>query len=128
MRRYKSPPRNQRAEMRQYRQIGVPEPGFWVLKAVKHGPRVPARIFWTENEPGEPENHLDRGGKLILTGEIAGRTVDPERIWHTRGEEISEGEFAFRMAEIAWCKKHAPSDPLANPWEPVEFNNIPLPF
>jgi hypothetical protein len=109
------------------RQIDTPEVGYWLMKAVKHGPLVPARIFWCDHEPGVPDNILDRGGPF-LAAEIAGAWVEVDRVWHSRGKAIDEKEYAFRLAEIDWSKKYAPSEPLANPRQAVSLKDAPLPF
>jgi len=83
----------------------------------------------TLSEPGEPENVLDRGGKPILAAEIAGRTVDVERVWEAVWEEeLTEAQYNARMAEIAWLRKYAPNDPLANPWKPIRLSAVRMPF
>ena len=123
------PARNQPINRGETRDMNDPKPCLCLMKAVKHGPLVPARIYWTDSEPGEPENTLDRGGKPFLAAEIAGRTVNPERVWHAVWEaEIDEAEYKFRLAEIEWLRKYKPDDPLANPWEPVRIAAIPMPF
>jgi len=106
-----------------------PEPCFCVIRAVRRGPDVPARVYLTLSEPGEPENVLDRGGKPVLAAEIAGRTVDVDRVWHAVWEqELTEAEYNARMAEIEWLRKYHPQDPLANPWKPIRLSAAAMPF
>ena len=55
------------------------ETGHWFLYARRGSAWVPARIWWCPHEPGDEENILDQP---FLSGEIAGRQVDPARdIW-----------------------------------------------
>lgn len=117
----------QKRSVSEIRRFDDPQPSFCLLRAVKRGPFVPARIYWTLSEPGVPENVLDRGGKPFLAAEIAGRTVDPLDLWQRVWEmEIDEAEYNFRMAEMEWMKKHHPTDPLANPYKPVRLSAVVL--
>jgi hypothetical protein len=107
------------------RVMGDPEVGYWLMRAVKGGPLVPARIWICDHEPHFPENKLTRE---FLAAQIAGRWVEVEKVWHSRGKAIDEREYQWRLAEIEWAMKYAPTDPLANPWKPVDLKDVPLPF
>ena len=89
---------------------------------------MPARIYWTHAEPGEPENLLDRWPLLFLAAEIAGKVADIDDIWLRRGVEVDEREFRFRMADLLYTQEHAPTEPIANPSRKIDIRTIPIPF
>jgi hypothetical protein len=35
-------------------------PGYWQVRLHRRGPWVPARSYWADHEPGNPENKRDR--------------------------------------------------------------------
>lgn len=113
---------------RDTRRIDAPRPGLWAVRLRSGAVEVAARIFWhrTEHEPGEPENIMDRSA--ILSAELNGELVPLEAVWLRRGRPITEAEFKFLVADRAWAAKHAPSLPEANPREPIDPLQAPLPF
>lgn len=111
-----------------WRAIDQPKTGWWLMRAVKKGPEVPASIQWEEttHEPGNPENLMERSP--ILTARIDGRLVAWDRVWNWNKREIPESEFRFRTADAAWARAHAPHEAAANPTKPVDWMQTPLPF
>ena len=107
--------------MTEHRDISKPEPGHWLVRLVKNGPRIPAAIVrhCTIMEPGNPLNKMDRSGFLV--GYINGEIVDPGRVWEMRGEPISEAEYAFRCRDAAWAKEFAADEPAANANRPIDY-------
>jgi len=105
---------------RRPRKLAEPQPGFWLVRAVKGGPLVPARIYWCDHEPGEPDNKLDRWPLPFLAAELAGKVADVERVWTMRGIPISEDEYRYRVADQAWARAHAPEEPVAQPYLPID--------
>jgi hypothetical protein len=109
------------------RRIDRPEAGHWLVRLVKGGPMVPARIIraQTTQDPitGEP---MDRPAHWHA--EIGGDVVAVDAVWHRRGQPISEAEYRYRLAEMAWAKDHAPAEPIASPRARVDFSTMPLPF
>lgn len=104
------------------RQIDKPTPGFWLVRLVKNGPRIPASIVLVKTtfEPKNPLNSMpDRSPFLV--GYINGEIVDPGRVWQMRGEPISEAEYAFRCRDAAWAKEFAADEPAANANRPIDY-------
>ncbi len=110
------------------RRIDRPEPGAWMIKLVRHGPEVAARIFvaHTLHEPGDPSNVMDRSP--FLAAEIAGEPVDLYRVWETKGRAITGAEYRFQLADAAWARAHSPATPKANPRAPIDHMSAPVPF
>jgi hypothetical protein len=67
------------------RRIDRPEPCFLKLRQTRHGPYVPARVFW-------------RLG--VLAAEIDGAAADVEQCWSS-GDLISEREWRTLTADRA---------------------------
>lgn len=112
----------------QARRIDRPEVGFWVVRLVRGGPAIPARIFWaqTTHEPGNPENVMDR--PRFLAAEIGGEVAEVDDVWLRRGTPITEAEYRFRVADMRWAREHAPTEAVAKPRQRVDFAALPLPF
>lgn len=109
------------------RQIDRPCEGHWLVRLVKGGPLVPARIarVQTTHDPvtGEP---MDRSPHWHA--EIAGEVVAVDDVWHRRGQPITEAEYRYRLADMAWAAEHAPTEPVARPRQRVDFATMPIPF
>ena len=105
-----------------------PGTGWWLMRAVKGGPEVPASIQWerTECEPGEVSNRMDRSP--ILTARIAGDVVSWDRVWNWTKREIDEPEYLFRLADAEWAKRHRPELPAANPRKKLDLMQAEIPF
>ena len=105
--------------------IIAPRPGHWLIRLTKGGAEVPARIASARCEPGT-DNLLSTGP--ILVAEIAGAPADPLDVWLKPGRAILPAEYAFRMAEAAWLREHAPADPKARPREKADIAAMEPPF
>jgi hypothetical protein len=108
------------------RKINDPQPGHWMVRLVRDGPEVPAKIERIDHEPGNPANKLDTGPVMFAL--IAGEPVDPLAIWHSRGRPIDAVEYAYQLADYLWCRDHAPDEPKANPRAPIDPLSGKLPF
>lgn len=110
------------------RAISPPGTGYWLMKAVKGGPEVPASIQWerTECEPGEPDNQMDRSP--ILTARIASKIVAWDRVWNWTKREIPRADHDFRMADMIWAKQYRPDLPIANPTKKLDLMQAEIPF
>jgi hypothetical protein len=86
---------------------------------------VPARIWWSAHEPGNPDNILE---VPILAAEIAAENVDPITMWQMRKRPIDEAEYKFRAADQAWLKTAQSDDPKVNPRQPVDLKTMAPPF
>lgn len=91
------------------RVIQRPQPGWWMVKLVRRGPFVPARI-WLDGD--------------ALRAEVIDEPVDPLEIWHRRGVAITESEFRFRVEEILWFREHRPNHPACHPRQAVDLLNL----
>jgi hypothetical protein len=108
-------------------------PGYWLIRRRKKSPLIPAWSYWTDAEPGNPENKLDRWPLPFIAGEIGGELADPLDIFCARDRiELVpqrgltvEQEYAFRCADLKHAKRHRPEDPLANPERAVNLARIP---
>jgi hypothetical protein len=96
-----------------------------MVRMAKGAAEVPARIAWerTEHEPGDPSNLMDRSP--ILTARINGELVAVDEVWLRRGRAIDQAEYDFQLADVAWARQHAPSDPKANHRDPVDLTSAP---
>lgn len=102
------------------RVVDQPEPGFFLMRLVRRGPKVAARIVHDEHgiwrahidgvpqEPGGADPHRARG---VL------------RIWHS-GTRCTEQEYLYRLALKAWAMAHDPDHPAANPERPVSLRRM----
>ena len=111
-----------------WRAVKPPGTGYWLMRAVKKGPEVPAAIQWerTEHEPGAPDNRMERSP--ILTARIAGDVVAWDRVWNWTKREIDRAEYEYRMADMDYAKRYAPHEPAANPRKKLDLMQAPLPF
>lgn len=112
--------------MKETRDITAPQPGFWMVKLVKHGPEVPASIqrLPVADEPGNPrEDH-----STYLAAFINGEPVDTDHVWLRKGRAITEAEYRYQIADQRWCRANAPEQPKADPTKPIDPLTAPLPF
>lgn len=112
------------------RRMDRPEPGYWLMRLVRNGPRMPAAIFWheTTGEPGEPENTMHGTRPRFLSAMIAGKVVALDDVWLRRGDTITKAEYDFRVADAEWSRQHALDEPQAQPHKPINYMTAPLPF
>lgn len=110
------------------RDITRPQPVFCMLRLVRGGHETPACIVWeqTHHEPGDPSNVMERPAHLGAY--IGDSPVDPSAVWEQRFREITEAEYRYQLADRHWLDANAPSDPKANPTEPINLLTAPLPF
>lgn len=109
--------------MHEPRRIDRPECGHWLVRLRRGAPKVPAAILRLEvaDEPDNPrEDHSS-----YLAAFIAGDPVSLDEVWHRRGEPISEAEYSWRVADLQWAKRYAPSEAIARPQEAVSLFDEP---
>lgn len=122
-------PYEPRRPVSRVRDMNTPEPCHVLIKMVKRGPHVAARIFWCDHEPGFPDNKLDRWPVPFLAAEIDGRPAAVERVWHAVWEQkITESEYRFRVADSEHAKRWRPNEAIAQPTKPVDLRSLPIPF
>lgn len=108
---------------------GGPEPGYWVIRLVKGGPPAPACIRWVEtlHEPGLPENVMERS--RFLAAFILEEPADLDAVWRARQrEEITEGDYRFRVDDQRWAKGFKPREAIARPRQRVDWYDTPPAF
>ncbi|MBN9497826.1 MAG: hypothetical protein J0H39_13805 [Alphaproteobacteria bacterium] len=110
------------------RPIDAPQPGFWMVRLVKGGPEVPARIYRhvTAREPGNETNAMERSP--FLAAEIAGETVALDDVWLRTGRPIDEAEYRFQIADHAHAREWRPRDAKAQPRRAIDLMATALPF
>lgn len=113
------------------RRIDRPEPGWWLVRlAGARSPVTPAAIVRraVEHEPGNPDNDMRGTRSPALVGFIAGRECHPDDVWIRDAEPITESEYRYRVADLEWCRKNAPTEPLATPTRRTDWTTAPPPF
>lgn len=110
------------------RRMDAPQPGFWLMRQVKGGPRVPASIqmVHTTFEPGDVGNRMDRSP--FLAAFIAGEPVALDEVWLRRGEPTTKADHDFRVADLRWAREHSPDEPQAQPRKSIDLMTARLPF
>jgi hypothetical protein len=111
-------------------------PQHYVLRLVRGGPLVPARLQWLAHEPGEPDNRRDRWPALLQVVDIAGEIVPPEELterfhWQAghwkHAAPVSLAEYEHRLALMRWAERNSPDDPRVRPRRKVDRQQMPLP-
>lgn len=88
------------------RAVGLPEPGWFLIRLVRHGPLVPARII-----------HRDGLWQAVILGEPRAAAAEPSaaadvfRIWHG-GEMITEAEYLTAMRKARQADAPKPREPI----------------
>ncbi len=114
-------------------------PRHFLLRMIRGGPLVPARLWWCDHDPADPSNKLDRGRLSVYPrADIAGVEYDPQELldWWLHGvpathwrypQTITEGEYRYQMARLRWAERAAPTDPTLKPRRAVAVENVPMP-
>lgn len=111
--------------MSESRRIDQPQEGRWLVRLGRNRPLIPAAIMrvQTTSEPGESSNLMERSP--FLAAFIGGEPVALYEVWEGKGTPITDDEYRFRVAEMAWAKRYAPSEPIARPKEAVSLFDRP---
>lgn len=103
----------------------APQCGWYKRRLVKAGFFVPARI-WMLQPVDDCSGHLV--GDEVLQCEVMGRAADPEMQWQWLLQNpITEANFNYLMANMAWAVQHAPHEPMANARQAVDWLKVPTP-
>ena len=102
------------------RLVDHPEPGFFELRLVRGGPRVPAKIVLVDGLWGAWING-DPCGDMSADPVAADGVL---RIWHA-GRRISEQDYQHKLNVKAWAQTHAPDHPAANAERPITLASQP---
>lgn len=105
---------------------GTPQCGWYKRRLVRGGVFVPARISMVQDICPETGELLS---DELLRCEVNGFSVDPEEAWPwISGHPVSEQEFRYLGARIAFAIRHEPHDPFAMPARPIDLNRTPILF
>jgi len=110
----------------------------YLLRAVRFGPLVPARLWWCDHGPDDPaDNKLDRGRLSVYPrADIAGVEVEPEQITDRQHrpathwaalQTITEAEYRYQIARLRWAERSAPDDATLRPRRAVDPASVPVP-
>ncbi len=79
--------------------VNTPEIGWYWLREIRFGPRVPVIIFKAVSlDPNFPDNPMDRSP--VLACYVGQREVDPIAAWHwCAGNPITEEEYTNMLGE-----------------------------
>lgn len=105
---------------------GTPQCGWYKRRLVRGGVFVPARIWMVQDICPETGELLS---DEILRCEVNGLPADPEEAWvWISGHPVTEQEYRYLAARIAFAIRHEPHDPFAMPSRPFDFNRTPIMF
>jgi len=115
--------------------IDRPQQGFYVIRLVKGGPLVPARIWRPcactvpNGDDAIDPNALHEWRETCdrfphLRGEIDGKHADLWMVW-TSGRPTTEANWRYMTDVSRWARAHAPHEPEAQPRETVNLAAIP---
>jgi hypothetical protein len=122
----------------------IPPPRYFLMRQRRDGPLVPARLWWCDHDPADPDNKLDRGYSPYPRADIAGLEVDPQHIFDRTMSQtdlrpgvpathwkypqpITETEYRYQFERMRWAERNAPQDPTLRPKAPVDPRQAPLP-
>lgn len=119
----------------------------FLLRAVRFGPLVPARLWLCDHDPADPDNKLDRGRLSVFPrAEIDGREIDPDllqsdrlisptdwrpayRVGHWKyARPIDRAEYEFQMAHRGWRRRARPDDVTLDARIKVKPGQLPIPI
>lgn len=97
--------------------------GWFKRRLVRQGPWVPVRIWLFQSiEDGELV------GDDKWQCDMNGHCVDAEDQWPWVCQNpITEAEYNYMTANIAWTADNAPDEPMANPRDKVDWTKVPVP-
>ena len=105
---------------------GTPRCGWYKRRLVRGGVFVPARIWMAQDICPDTDELLS---DEVLRCEVNGLCADPEEAWTwISGHPVTEQEFRYLAARIAFAILHEPQDPFAMPTQPIDLNQTPVMF
>ena len=106
---------------------GIPAPGCYVLRLVRGGVPVAARIWVEDGERDPVTGDLLSDQRLLC--EVDGRGIEDISAEDPRGWPwwpISEQQHSYMTADAAWLRRHDPSNPRVNPTRRLEMADAPV--
>jgi len=111
--------------------IWPPTAGYYAMRLVRKGPRVPVRIWFGvpivdgEQQDRSPRWNCEIDGRTTERGEL----LPIERAWpYCAREPIDATTYFFMVAHTRWARDHAPDHPKAEPRRAVDFHKLPPRF
>lgn len=102
-----------------------PQAGFFKRRLVKDGPWVPVKI-WLE-QIIDPETG-ELAGDSFYCCDVNGSPSDPETHWlWACMQPIAETDYDYLVDLGKYARRHAPSEPLADPRKPIDLFTAPPP-
>jgi hypothetical protein len=120
--------------VKQRRDLTKPEPGFYILRLVRRGWQVPARIIeqdgsFTAEVNGEPLKVVWTRDELeasAVSDLVEGRLfAHPLLRIVLFGEATDEPTYRYRLAMKDWAETHDKDHPAANPTKPMDPRLMP---
>ena len=103
-----------------------PHCGWYKRKLVKGGVMVPARIWLFQPVDAVTGELTD---DEAMQCEVNGGFADPVDAWPWLcANPISEAEFHYLMARVAYAARHEPDDAFGDQRHPINLNKIPIGF
>lgn len=98
----------------------IPAPLHFLLRLRRDGPIVPAKLWWCDADPADPENRRDRGRLSIWPrAAAAGEEIGPELIFERLGiNPFSGDQVALGHELLARLDRAEP--PLPTHWKYAE--------
>jgi hypothetical protein len=109
---------------------------YFLLRRVRFGPLVPARLMEIAHEPGEPSNPRDRWPATIVCADIAGEVVPPEELtdrffWSKHhwkwAEPVDEATYRYHFERLRRAETADPQNPVLRSRKRVDPAAVPLP-
>ena len=98
-----------------------PIPGFYQTRLVKAGPFVGVKVWFNIAERDEAGDLLEDEGLMMLRD---GELVNPYDNWvWCMGNEITEAEYNWMIADSDHAKQYRPEDAKANPRRSIDLAN-----
>ena len=100
-----------------------PQCGVFKRRLVKGGPFVPCKIWMFQ-----PTQDGELVGDETFQCEVNGQYADAEDQWLWLCQNpITEAEYNYMVASLAWAAENAPDEPMANPRDKVDWTKVPVP-
>ncbi len=106
------------------RRIDQPAPGLFLLRLVRHGPEVAARI--AQDAAGLWWAEID-GKKQGAPDSDPGRAPGVMQVWLS-GRSCTDSEYQYHLKLSEWARHNAPDAPAADPTKPIDVRRLPIPF
>ncbi len=97
--------------------------GWFKRRLVKQGPWVPCKI-WLYQPIEDGELVGDEKWQCEVNGQYA--DAEDQWLWLCQNP-ITEADYNYMVASLAWAAENAPDEPMANPRNKVDWTKVPIP-